>query len=137
MSPTAHSQGLLTLRSRLGPGEQLSNALIMPLTDCERAFLAALIDEAATDLFQGPATERLQRRELYATDRPHLLAASHREGPPGPQAFGGKYQPAPPPGPGLDREMPVQPDREVAAEEGQQPWPDAPAHRVVGPGRAS
>jgi hypothetical protein len=105
----------------------------MPLTDCERTFLAALIDEPTTDPFQGPATEELQRRDLYSTDLPHLPAGSCWESPPGPEAFGGQYQPAPPLVPWLHRETAVQRDRQVAAENGEQPrpWLYPPAGKIV------
>jgi hypothetical protein len=95
----------------------------MPLTDRERAFLAAFIAEATTDAFQGPATEELHRRDIYYTDLPHLLAAYYREGPPDQEGFGGKRHPTPPPCPWFDRETAVRRDREMEQENGEQPRP--------------
>jgi hypothetical protein len=98
--------------------------------------LAAVVYEAATDPFQGPVAEELQRRDLYSTHLPHLPAASSRQSPPGREGFGGQHQPAPP-CPWLDRETAVRRDRDVAAEEGKQPCPQAHPHRTVEPGRPS
>src|SRR5204863_261193 len=88
----------------------------MPLTECEREFLAAFIYEATTDPFKGPATEELHRRNIYYTDLSHALAAYYRENPLDREGFGGHYHPAPPSCPWSDRETAIRRDRELAAE---------------------
>jgi hypothetical protein len=85
----------------------------MWLTDPERAFLAAFINEATTDPFKGPSTADLHRRNIYYTDLSHLLTAYYRENFPQQEGFGGKHHPVPPPCPWPDRETAVRRDREV------------------------
>jgi hypothetical protein len=88
----------------------------MLLTELEREFLAAFIAEATNDPFKGPATEALHRRNIYYTDLPHLLTAYYQEKPAGPEGFGGKLNPVPPPCPWKDHETAVRRDREVETE---------------------
>jgi hypothetical protein len=87
-----------------------------PLTEPERAFLAAFIREATTDPFKGPATAELHRRNIYYTDLSHLMAAYYRDNPIDEEGFGGRLDPMPPPCPWLDRETAVRRDQEVEAE---------------------
>jgi hypothetical protein len=87
----------------------------MLLTERERAFLAAFIHEATTDPFKGPATEELQRRDIYYTDLSYLLTAYYRENAGTPERFGGKHDPIPP-CPWQDRETVVHREHEPQAE---------------------
>jgi hypothetical protein len=88
----------------------------MLLTDHERTFLAAFINEATTDPFKGPATEEMHRRGIYYTDLSHLMTAYYRENPLDQEGFGGRPNPVPPPCPWPDGENAVRRDREVEAE---------------------
>lgn len=88
----------------------------MPLTDPERAFLAAFIHEATTDPFQGPATAELHRRDIYYGDLPHLLNAYYRERPPHQEGWSGKHCPTSLPCPWPDRDTAVRRNRELGRE---------------------
>jgi hypothetical protein len=85
----------------------------MLLTDPEREFLVALIYEATTDPFKGPATEELHRRDIYYTDLQHLLAAYYQENPGDQQGFGGNKVATLPPCPWPDRETAARRHRQV------------------------
>jgi hypothetical protein len=88
----------------------------MLLTNCEREFLAAFINEATTDPFKGPATEELHRRNIYYTDLSHLMAAYYREGTAQEEGFGGRRYAPPPSCPWPDRESALRRNREVGVE---------------------
>jgi hypothetical protein len=88
----------------------------MPLTDRERAFLAAFIYEATTDPFKGPATEDLQRRNIYYADLSHLMTGYYREHPADQEGLGGNHYRTLPPCPWKDRDTAVQRNHEVEIE---------------------
>jgi hypothetical protein len=86
------------------------------LTEHEREFLAAFINEATTDPFKGPATEELHRRDIYYNDLSHLMAAYYYERPANQEGFGGRHNPLPPPCPWPDRATAVRRDQEEQEE---------------------
>jgi hypothetical protein len=88
----------------------------MLLTDHEREFLAAIINEATTDPFKGPATTELHQRNIYYNDLSHLMTAYYRENAPGQEGLGGRSNSASPPCPWKDRESAVSRDHEVEKE---------------------
>jgi hypothetical protein len=88
----------------------------MLLTEHEREFLAAFINEATTDPFKGPATAELHSRNIYYTDLSHLMTAYYKEHALDQEGFGGQPDPEPPPCPWPDCETAVRRDEEVAAE---------------------
>jgi hypothetical protein len=88
----------------------------MLLTNDEREFLAAFVQEATTDPFKGPATEELHRRDIYYTDLQHLLSVYYHETPPDQGGFGGRAVATLPPCPWTDRAMAVGRDHQVQME---------------------